>query len=1495
MKTIFKFATVLAVAGAALLSVGCVKDYSEDIQGVKKELSDLKEGTIATQTQQIANLSNEVKALQAMDVTLKGLIDATQKALDDAKADLQKQIDAKPTSAAVEALQGRVATLESQVSALNVKAQKNADNIETIQDQITNLQNNKADKDFVANTYATKDALNGVQSTLGALSTTVEQNKKALDDEDVRLQAAIDQLRTDAEGGDKKLQKQIDDLEKNYKAADTKIQNQLDEVSKVANNAKALADSALGQVAQIWQNFDNYYKKGEVDEKIKTLDDKLATLEGNLNSEIENRKSADTDIMIELNKAHKALKDSIDSEAARLQRAFEAADGAIKDTIKAKIAKLEEDYKAADAQLRNDFEAADAALKDSLDTKIADLQGQINTINQEITGLKEKDQELERKINSLNIKLDEEIANRQADSALFQGKFYLIDSLYKAADKVLGQRIDSLNISVSEETARAKVVEDTLATRIANLKSALETETQNREDAEAALRQSIEQEMAARESNDSVLLEKIEANTLALIDSVAKIRLTIDGLNVRIAQNEQEIENIYTQLSALDESIEAESKRIDTLRMDVDNHYSELKGLIAENGEAILANAQRLAIVADSVAANDAKIKELKVALDDKTSNLQQQIDDLQIGISPLFDTLQTQIAVLDEKITTEINKLNEKLSSDIKKVASRVTSISVLPTINSELRFIELADTAVSMLRVSFQIEPASAVDSLNKENLKLIYTPGLKREFLLKDVEKSLDADIVNIAKNENGQITVTAKVNVTRARNLTKLSYDAMGVYFALSYSNNDGISNYTVTSDYAVAVVDYEARDIQEFFRFVKPDGTVLAGNDTVAPTQFFNYVEAKDTSVQPFTGYSVIYENSKDVYGVLPKGNWTFAQLDSLIGLKVKASVDTVVNRPLEMDTTAFNAKVSFSQELNLFDYVDSTKKDDQKKYEAKLEMSLKTHDRAIKPGKSLSAFYKLTRVENDTVAIPAITLHWNWLNWNCSQRMDSLKLVDFGAAKSLYEAAREHGAKAKSQVTFGGATTNQFTFGKWNFDDYGDTLTVKAIYNLSASPKTYKDTIYKSCESDDYAFAVEVKVDSAIVTEQTKLFNVNVDGSLTKSTEFTVNNFFAAAVKNAQGKIFPELISGLSGADTVAATIVAKAKDWAMYHTDFASVKLNGVALKLDTVSFVGDQLKFSYIPGYNKKDTLTVSYMLFGYKYTATIVINVGAPKFSLATHPLIQNGIGYVRGSLQGDVYTMNTLNYYNQVYVKDQTKANEEVGSNFVVKFNVKIDSVTYASGNLVNDGQSGVTSTVLSGSNGTLDPNFNPLGWGNYSGQKVRVTATLYVEDKEFDSVSYDLVTNCPVLFESVSDISAIKKADTPLPINFTEKAVVYGFNDGVLQTSKNLVASGGSIKSTPQYGASGYTKFVFDSLKVATNPGATPDSIKATINGVPYMLNKGVDYTWADDTNVLYLTSDNITGGLEFDMDVYLRYYLDYDAKKMQKKTVHVSVKPNSFN
>ena len=422
MNKFFRKAIVLALAGSALLYVGCTKDYSGEITTLQKELEDLKKSTseqFTSLNNQIGNMQQQLSSLETakerIEKNIQTLTDRVG-SLESFRTQAQQQISNLESfrsqaeqkfdqyDAKLAELDGEIAGLKANIDALQKVDQQLQEAIDAAKARIKALEDNTYNKtevdnklevlkNWAAESFATKEVVSQIETALGQLKGTVQGIDSRLSTVETTLseigvtiqgiQNAISGINTEITG----IKNQISDIKGDINA----LRNELAEVRTIAETAAANASQALGEIADLREQLKNYYTIAEVDALLKTM------------------------------------KESIDAEIDALQKADVKLNERI-DSLAGVTKKIEDDF---------------AAFVTATNDKLADLEA----------------------------KLDNEIALRLADSAAnvaahkeLKDLIDAIDAAYKAADDALNARCDALNERCALIEGRVGKLEGKVAT-----------------------------------------------------------------------------------------------------------------------------------------------------------------------------------------------------------------------------------------------------------------------------------------------------------------------------------------------------------------------------------------------------------------------------------------------------------------------------------------------------------------------------------------------------------------------------------------------------------------------------------------------------------------------------------------------------------------------------------------------------------------------------------------------------------------------------------------------------------------------------------------------------------------------------------------------------------------------------------------------------------------------------------------------------------------------
>lgn len=393
MNKFFRKAIVLALAGSALLYVGCTKDYSGEITTLQKELEDLKKSTseqFTSLNNQIGNMQQQLSSLE----TAKERIEKNIQTLTDRVGALEtfrsnaeqkfSQYEQKFTE-----LDGEIAGLKANIQALQDADKEILKAIEAAKARIKALEDNTYNKtevdnklevlkNWAAESFATKEALSQVETALGVLAGTVEGIDTRLAAVETTLSGIVDT--------------EIPAIKQSIEALRTELAG----VKQTAETAAANASQALGEIADLREQLRNYYTIAEVDALLKTMKDAideeidaLQKADVKLNERIDSlagvTKKIEDDFAAFVTATNEKLADleaKLDNEIA-LRLADSAANVAAHKELNEYIKAVEDAYKLADEALNARCDALSNRC-DGLEGRVETLEGKVATLREEM-------------------------------------------------------------------------------------------------------------------------------------------------------------------------------------------------------------------------------------------------------------------------------------------------------------------------------------------------------------------------------------------------------------------------------------------------------------------------------------------------------------------------------------------------------------------------------------------------------------------------------------------------------------------------------------------------------------------------------------------------------------------------------------------------------------------------------------------------------------------------------------------------------------------------------------------------------------------------------------------------------------------------------------------------------------------------------------------------------------------------------------------------------
>lgn len=447
MNKIFRKAIVLALAGSALLYVGCTKDYSGDIQTLRNDLEEYKtanDGQINTLKAQAEQLQQAVSALETAKVQ---------------------------TEAALQALQNRATALETFQGEANAK-------LNTLQQNIKDLQ--KADEDLNAALEAAKARIKALEDNtytkqeVDGKIQSVEQKieaAKAWASETFATKATVAQI-DEALG---QLTGVVDGILTRLDGIDAEIaglKEALAGVKTTAETALDKANQALSETEAIRQDLEaNYYKAAQVDAMLETLRNGL---QAQIDAEVAAREAGDVkanERIDSLATVTKGIEDDLAAYKEQTSAKLLELENKINEEITNRVAfQTVQEVKNAELDQKDAaLEAAIAAVDAAYQAADQLLNGRCDALAERCTGLEGRATELETKLAALRQEFDENktaVANEL--SAIRQA---LADeaTARENADNAINEKLTALETSLNEKYAELKAETAALRTDLENL------------------------------------------------------------------------------------------------------------------------------------------------------------------------------------------------------------------------------------------------------------------------------------------------------------------------------------------------------------------------------------------------------------------------------------------------------------------------------------------------------------------------------------------------------------------------------------------------------------------------------------------------------------------------------------------------------------------------------------------------------------------------------------------------------------------------------------------------------------------------------------------------------------------------------------------------------------------------------------------------------------------------------------------------------------------
>lgn len=345
------------------------------------------------------------------------------------------------------------------------------------------------------------------------------------------------------------------------------------------------------ELAELVQNYGACMWQGYLNKE------NILDLRDDLNTEIEERKNADSVLQDNIDKeqaraeeAERVLQENIDKEQERAEAAEDLLDKAIKaeqaraegreneieTNLNAEITRAKEAERVLQENIDKEqarAEAAETLLQQNLDKETAERKAEDSKLSERINAEQERAEAAETLLQS-NIEKEENRAT-EAERVL-QSNINKEQARAEAAEQALQTNID-------KEVSRATTAEDTLrdslsteATARINADNDLQTKI---ETATTDLTAKINQEISDRQSSDTALETRINATITALTARVETLEGNIVTLTSLTNKLQEQMTALDTTVSSLSNLISTIETALNNVKTDVNNIKLELVGI----------------------------------------------------------------------------------------------------------------------------------------------------------------------------------------------------------------------------------------------------------------------------------------------------------------------------------------------------------------------------------------------------------------------------------------------------------------------------------------------------------------------------------------------------------------------------------------------------------------------------------------------------------------------------------------------------------------------------------------------------------------------------------------------------------------------------------------------------------------------------------------------------------------------------------------------------
>lgn len=567
-----------------------------------------------------------------------------------------------------------------------------------------------------------------------------KESVASLQSQVVVLSSALDALKSDHSKDIDALKTSISALQ----AADAQFTSQIAVLDgKIGDNAKDIASLQTSL--------------SKTDETVAKLSSAFESYKNQVNTELSNLKSKDTELGEKIQAAETALRAEISALSSKVDEEInnrKDADKVLGDKLDAAIKEAADNLSAAEARLNEKLatestraQLAEQALQSAIDAEAEARAAGDNKLAAELAKEVERAKQAEADINAaLTAEIERaKLAEKALEDAIAaeaktrEAADLLEAATREAADEKLQESIDALEAALAAEIKRAAEVENALKVELHNttleLDAAIKAEAAARAAADKKTADALQSEIDRAKKAEDVLNRTIEAEK-------ERASRTEELLNTAIADVRDALNSESDRAQKAEKVLEADLAAEEAARLLADTRLDNLlkdELFARETADAQLA----AAIAAESERAENAE-SALQLALEAEAVARQKEDKVLQAvaeGIDNRLVSLQKDYNTFKSDVYAIIGGLSQRISANNAAI-SNINNVTI-PAIYAQIAKLQEAD---SLLRVDMEKGDKFVLDSLNVVKAAMDNT--------IANIKASI-ADIVAVNKDQSDSL--------------------------------------------------------------------------------------------------------------------------------------------------------------------------------------------------------------------------------------------------------------------------------------------------------------------------------------------------------------------------------------------------------------------------------------------------------------------------------------------------------------------------------------------------------------------------------------------------------------------------------------------------------------------------------------------------------------------------------------------------------------------